>query len=433
MRPPGKAGLTRHRRSEFRRSDGPLRDDFRLRTAIRQVSTMQYQNVCLEAVSYCLPDETVSSEEIERRLEPLYRRLRLPEGRLELMSGIRERRFWEPGVLPSDKSIASGELAVAAAGIDRDRIGALIHGSVCRDYLEPATACRVHHGLGLSRRCVLYDVSNACLGLMNGILQAANMIELGQVPAALVLGTESSRPLVETTIEALNRDLSLTRSSIKSAIASLTIGSASSAVLLTHRELSRTGNRLLAAAVRANTDFHQLCQSGRDEAVGSGMQPLMETDSEQLMREGIATGVETFRDFLDEARWQPADIGRTFCHQVGAVHRKMMLESLGLASERDFVTFPWLGNTGSVALPVTLAIGLQGGHVQAGDRIAMLGIGSGINCVMLAVQWQTTLVGAPARVRSGARRNRFRQPHRREANRRKIRPRMRRPVRPQRD
>ena len=355
---------------------------------------MKYQNVCLEAVGYCLPDETVSSEEIERRLEPLYQRLRLPEGRLELMGGIRERRFWAPGVLPSDKSIESGELALAAAGIERWEIGLLIHGSVCRDYLEPATACRVHHGLGLSRRCVLYDVSNACLGLMNGVLQAANMIELGQVRAALVLGTESSRPLVETTINALNRDVSLTRSSIKSAIASLTIGSASSAVLLTHRDQSRTGNRLLSAAVRANTDFHQLCQSGRDEAVGSGMQPLMETDSEQLMREGIATGVETFHAFLEAANWQPADIDRTFCHQVGAAHRKLMLESLGLVPERDFVTFPWLGNTGSVALPVTLAIGLQGGHVQAGDRIAMLGIGSGINCVMLAVQWQTTLVGA---------------------------------------
>lgn len=361
---------------------------------MRQVPAMQYQNVCLEAVSYCLPEETVSSEEIERRLEPLYRRLRLPEGRLELMSGIRERRFWDPGVLPSDKSMESGELAIAAAGIDRRQIGVLIHGSVCRDYLEPATACRVHHGLGLSRRCVLYDVSNACLGLMNGILQAANMIELGQVRAALVLGTESSRPLVETTIEALNRDVSLTRSSIKSAIASLTIGSAGGAVLLTHREQSRTGNRLLAAAVRANTDFHRLCQSGRDEAVGSGMQPLMETDSEQLMREGIATGVETFCDFLATASWEPTDIDRTFCHQVGSVHRKLMLDSLGLAPERDFVTFPWLGNTGSVALPVTLAIGLQGGHVQAGDRIAMLGIGSGINCVMLAVQWQTTLIGA---------------------------------------
>lgn len=355
---------------------------------------MHYHNVCLEAFGYLLPDQTVTSEEIERRLEPLYRRLRLPEGRLELMTGIRQRRFWEAGVLPSDKSIECGQLAIAAAGVERSQIGALIHGSVCRDYLEPATACRVHHGLQLARRCLVYDVSNACLGLLSGILQAANMIELGQIRAALVVGTESSRPLVETTIEALNRDESLTRSSVKPAVASLTIGSASAAVLLTERALSRTGNRLRAAAVRANTDFHQLCQSGRDEAVGSGMQPLMDTDSEQLLREGIATGVETFRDFLTTAGWELGSIDRTFCHQVGVAHRKLMLESLGLAAERDFVTYPWLGNTGSVALPVTMALGLQGGHARSGDRVAMLGIGSGINCLMLAVEWQQTLVGS---------------------------------------
>jgi len=351
---------------------------------------MQYQNVCLEAFGYTLPDEIITSDEIERRLEPLYRRLRLPEGRLELMSGIRERRFWEPGVLPSAKSVESGQKAIEAAGIDRAHIGALIHGSVCRDYLEPATACGVHHRLRLPRGCLIYDVSNACLGLMNGILQAANMIELGQIRAALVVGSEGSRQLVETTIESLNRDESLTRNQIKSAVASLTIGSGSCAVVLVDRELSGTDNRLLAAAAQANTDHHHLCHSGRDEAVAGGMQPLMETDSETLMREGIVTGVDTFRDFLGVTGWTVDDIDKTFCHQVGSAHRKLMIESLGIAAETDYTTFQWLGNTGSVALPITMAIGLEKGHVAAGDNVAMLGIGSGINCLMLAVKWQKT-------------------------------------------
>jgi 3-oxoacyl-[acyl-carrier-protein] synthase-3 len=355
---------------------------------------MHYRNVCLEALGYALPEEVVTSEEIERRLEPLYRRLRLPAGRLELMSGIRERRFWEPGVLPSDKSVDSGEKALRAAGLERWHIGALIHGSVCRDYLEPATACRVHHRLGLPAACMIYDVSNACLGLLNGILQAANMIELGHVRAALVVGTESSRPLVETTIDTLNRDLSLTRDQVKSAVASLTIGSGSCAVLLTDRELSRTGNRLFAAAGRAHTHHHQLCHSDRDEAIGSGMRPLMDTDSEKLLQEGIAAGAETFADFLRNAGWKADDIDRTFCHQVGSAHRKRMLESLRLDPQGDFITYPWLGNTGSVALPITMAIGLERGFVRTGDNLALLGIGSGINSVMLGVRWQKAPTGS---------------------------------------
>lgn len=354
--------------------------------------SMQYRNVCLESLGYTIPDEIVTSDEIEARLSPLYERLRLPEGRLELMTGIRERRFWEPGTLPSDKSVESGQRAIEAAAIDRNYIGALIHGSVCRDFLEPATACSVHHRLGLPDNCAIYDVSNACLGLLNGILQIANMIELGQIRAGLVVGTEGSRQLVETTIETLNQDTSLTRSQLKLAVASLTIGSASCAVLLTDRELSQTDNRLLTATVRTNTEHHQLCHSGHDEAVGSGMHPLMQTDSERLMREGIATGVETFRAFLQANDWSIDDIDKTFCHQVGSAHRKVMLESLGLRQDRDFTTLQWLGNTGSVALPITMAVGAQRGHIDSGDNLAMLGIGSGINCLMLGASWQRALV-----------------------------------------
>jgi acyl-CoA:acyl-CoA alkyltransferase len=172
------------------------------------------------------------------------------------------------------------------------------------------------------------------------MLQAANMIELGQIRAALVVGTEDGRPLVETTIAALNANETLTRQQVKCAVASLTIGSGSCAILLTDRELSQTGNRLLAAAVRANTDHHQLCQSDRDEAVGSGMQPLMQTDSEQLMQQGVATGAATFRRFLSNARWDVEDIDKTFCHQVGTAHRKLMLESLGSRPASTMPRFP---------------------------------------------------------------------------------------------
>lgn len=353
---------------------------------------MQYKNVCLESFGYSLPAEIVTTAEIEARLQPLYERLRLPPGRLELMSGIAARRFFPPGMPPSEKSIESCHFALEAADFDPAQVGLLIHGSVCRDFLEPATAAGVHHHVGLPPECLVYDVSNACLGLLNGIVQAANMIELGQIKAALVVGTESGRDLVENTIASLNRDTTLTRQTVKNAIASLTIGSGSCAVLVTHREISRTGNRLRAAAWRAETSHHQLCQSGRDEAADLGVAPLMQTDSEALMREGIATGVATFKQFLEAADWSGDDLQKTFCHQVGSTHRKLMLESLDLDPARDFATLDWLGNTGSVALPITMALGLERGFVEPQEHVGMLGIGSGINSVMLAVEWHKTLV-----------------------------------------
>ena len=68
---------------------------------IRNPAIMHFRRVCLESFGYTLPDEVVTTAELERRLAPLYERLRLPEGRLELMTGIRERRFFPPGTRPS--------------------------------------------------------------------------------------------------------------------------------------------------------------------------------------------------------------------------------------------------------------------------------------------------------------------------------------------
>jgi 3-oxoacyl-[acyl-carrier-protein] synthase-3 len=344
---------------------------------------MHFRRVYLESFGYTLPEEVVTTDELENRLAPLYERLRLPEGRLQLMTGIRERRFFPAGTQPSTISIESARKAIESSGIDPRYFGSLIHGSVCRDFLEPATACRVHHGLGLPADAMIYDVSNACLGLLNGMVQVASMIELGQIRAGVVVGTECGRSLVENTIATLNADESLTRDSVKNSIASLTIGSASAAIVLCDEELSQAGNRLSTAIVRCDTTHHELCQS-------RGLETFMQTDSEELMRRGVAAGAETFERFLAAAGWEPDDIDRTFCHQVGVAHRKLMFESLELDPEIDFATVETLGNTGSAALPVTMAIGIEQGRLRAGDQVAMLGIGSGINCLMLGVEWQKT-------------------------------------------
>jgi 3-oxoacyl-[acyl-carrier-protein] synthase-3 len=308
------------------------------------------------------------------------------------MTGIRERRFFPAGTRPSTVSIESARRAIEASGIDPRQFGALVHGSVCRDFLEPATACRVHHGLGLPPECMIYDVSNACLGLLTGIVQVANMIELGQIRAGVVVGTECGRSLVENTVELLNGNLNLTRDSIKPYFASLTIGSASAAIVVCDEELSQTGNRLTTAMVQCDTTQHELCQS-------RGLESIMQTDSEELMRQGVAAGVATFERFLAAAGWEPGDIDRTFCHQVGAAHRKLMLQSLGLDPKNDFATLETLGNTGAVALPVTMALGIKTGQLRRDDRVAMLGIGSGINCLMLGVEWQKD-AGASMKPRS---------------------------------
>lgn len=352
---------------------------------------MRYQHVCIAAVAHTLPPCVVTSDEIEQQLAPVYERLRLPAGRLELMTGIRERRWFEPGTKPGSVSITTAQLALERSGLERRHIGALIHGSVCRDQMEPATAAGVHAGVGLPAESLVLDVSNACLGLLNGMLLIADQIELGRIRAGIVVGTETGRDLVEGTIQSLLNDTMLTRQSIKPAFASLTIGSGSAAIVLCDRRLApraadRVQPRLLGGAFLSDSSAHQLCAGGVEADKHGDGRPRMETDSEALLHAGIALAQRTWMKAKHVLGWSNADVGQVFTHQVGKQHRTLLMERLELNPALDFPTVEFLGNTGAAALPMALSMGLEQQPPAIGTRLALLGIGSGLNSIMLGAE-----------------------------------------------
>lgn len=341
---------------------------------------MKFENVCIESLAVALPDEVWTSAQIEERLRPLYERLKLPEGRLELMTGIRERRMWPTGTRPSDASAAAGKAVLAKSALRAEQVELFIHGAVSRDMLEPATASFAHRKIGLPGRAQIFDVSNACLGFLNSLTLAASQIEAGHIKCALIVSGENGRPLVDQTLRTLI-ERPFTRNEIKPYFANLTIGSGAVAAVVCHRSLVKgRQHRLLGGIARAATQHSDLCQGDTHGAEALAMQ----TDSEQLLLAGVALAKETWADFTAE---QGSEFDRFVCHQVGSVHRRKLYETLGLDLARDFSTFETLGNTGSVALPSTLALAIDAGAVREGSRVGLLGIGSGLNCLMLALEW----------------------------------------------
>ncbi len=346
---------------------------------------MRFENVFIDAFGYQLPAQVVTSEELEQRLAPVYERLHLQPGQLEALTGICERRFWPRDFKLSEGAIAAGKKALGQSAVAPGDIGMLIYGGVCRENLEPATACAVAHGLGIGPRAQVYDVSNACLGVLNGMLQVAGAIELGQIRAGLVVSCESARQIVELTIRRLLESPDM--ESVKYTLATLTGGSGAVAVVLCHRSVSGSGHRLPGAVARTAPQHHRLCIWGPDTGIPASMPHVMRTDSVGVLKNGVALGMETFRDFRQEMGWDQDHPQKVVCHQVGATHQRTILDSIGLSPDRDFTTFRYLGNIGTVSLPITAAIAHERGFLRAGDTVGFLGIGSGLNCMMLGVEW----------------------------------------------
>lgn len=346
---------------------------------------MLYQHVRLEGASYVLPKTTITSTEIEARLAPLYQRLKLPEGRLEMISGIKERHVWEEGVMPSQISAMAGDKVLRQTGVSVDDIDAIFHVSVCRDFMEPATSTVVHQLLNLPASALNFDLSNACLGMMSGIQVAASMIDAGQIKRALLVSGENSRQLLQGTLHELLNNPTLTRKSLKNHFASLTIGSAGAAVLVAHDSVAKASHRVLGGGYYCNTQANALCRGGDEGVATQGLQ--MQTNSELLLNEGIAVAKETWSRAEKDLGWNSSTPDLFCCHQVGRVHRNRLFEAINADTTRDFSIFETTGNCGSASWPMALAMADEQKRITAGQKVALLGIGSGINCMMLGVQW----------------------------------------------
>lgn len=349
---------------------------------------MLYKNVFIESFGYALPEKVITTKEIEEKLAPLYERFNLPYGRLEQFSGIKERRFWENGIMPSDASIQAAKNAFKKApNIDKKDIGCVLHTSVCRDFLEPATSNIVHDSLELREDCMVYDISNACLGFLNGIIAIADKIELGHIEAGLVVAGENGKPVLDTTIKTLISDPDLSRRDIKKYVASLTLGSGAAAAILCNKDLTKNGHRLVGGVVNSSTKHNDLCRSTPDKGIFCGEDVLMHTDSEGVLINGCSLAEKTWELFKKELNWDNSNVDRYFCHQIGSTHKNMLHKALNISDPKDFSTVEFLGNVGSASLPITISMGDEKGIVKKDDIVALLGIGSGLNCIMLGVKW----------------------------------------------
>jgi 3-oxoacyl-[acyl-carrier-protein] synthase-3 len=347
--------------------------------------SLTYSNVFIDTFGYELAPNVVTSEDLELKLGKLYESLHIQSGQLEAITGIYERRFWDPGFKMYQGAAMAGKKVLEASNIDPFQIGMLIYAGVCRDNLEPATACAVANELGLATHTQIYDISNACLGVLNAMIQVANAIELGHIRAGLIVSCESSRQIVELTIDRLLKKPNMEH--FKKSLATLTGGSGAVALLMTDQKLSRRGHRLMGGVVRNAAEHHGLCRWGPDTGIPASFPVVMETDSVGVLKHGVALGVETYKAFKKALHLSNERPDKVICHQVGSAHQKTILDSLGISPEKDFTTYRFLGNIGTVSLPITAAIAAEREFLEKGDFVGFFGIGSGLNCLMLGVDW----------------------------------------------
>jgi 3-oxoacyl-[acyl-carrier-protein] synthase-3 len=336
-------------------------------------ATFRFGDTAILSVEQVEAPEVVTSAWIDEQLADTYARLDVRPGLLEGLAGIKERRWWPEGVSFADAAAMAGRKALDAAGVEPGAIGLLIDTAVSRAHLEPSAAVDVHHQLGLPPHCINFDLSNACLGFVNGMHLAGMMIDSGQIDYALIVDGEGSRELQERTIARLQGPDSVA-ADIFEDFASLTLGSGGAAMVLGRASTHPEGHRLVGGASRAATEHHRICVGDMNRMV---------TDSRALLEAGLQLSGELWKEAAEDFDW--ADLDCYVIHQVSNVHTQAVCAALGIDLNRVPLTFPMFGNIGPASIPVTLALQTQ--DLVPGQRIGCLGIGSGLNASVIEIVW----------------------------------------------
>lgn len=337
----------------------------------------RYANVVVSAVAHVDAPHVVTSQSIEDVLAPAMERLGITPGVLEGVAGISERRFYDADVQPSAAAAEAGELALDAWGGRREDIGALVSTSVCRDYVEPATAAFVHADLGLSPGAMNFDLANACLGFLNGMSVVAAMIELGEIDHGIVVDGETSRFTTERTVARLS-DPACDEATFRDSFASLTLGSGAAAMVLSRADLAEGGHPYRGAVSRAATEHNRLCVGQYDD---------MRTDTRGLLLAGMAHMKDVYPEAAELLGLSDDDVATYVIHQISLVHTTMFAEMLGMAIDKIPLLFPRFGNVGPASIPITLSKEAEAGRLVTGDRVALIGIGSGLNAAVGELVW----------------------------------------------
>lgn len=320
-----------------------------------------------------IPENTIESRDLQAIIDhfPEYRHFNIRE-----KVGVDQRRISPHGVTVLDMAerAARDVFARAGVGFDISDIDTILYCAVSRMYSEPSTAVLLQKRLGIHSAMSL-DISNACLSFIDGLIVADSMIKSGRSRCALIVSAEKGGTVMRNSMRAM-----INREKGAECLASLTLGDGSMAVLVCSPSYRVEAPLRLKAFSRTTLSKYAECC-----ILPSGDHPMI-TDSHALFEGALTHFPSMVKNLLDDIQWSIDDVDVIIPHQASLKIIKMGMAAIGFPMEKCAISIDRYGNMASVSVPFTLMQVLEERTLREGDRIMVLGFGSGLSFSMMAFQ-----------------------------------------------
>lgn len=317
-----------------------------------------------QGIGAAVPSRVVTNAELSTMLDTTDEWIRT-------RTGIRTRRWAEPGTTTGDLATLAGRRALDSAGVDS--VDLVILATSTPNHSMPGTAPEVAAALNLGN-VGAYDISAACAGFLYATSSAAGAIAAGVAETVLVIGAD----LWSTWLDPEDRSTSII------------FGDGAGAAVFRAGERGEPG-AVLGFDLGSDGGHRELAlvpggaSRARAESASGGR--YMALQGKEIFTHAVRRMSESSAGLLGRVGWGADDLDWCVGHQANLRILHMVADVLGVPHQRLLVNIDRVGNTSAASIPLALHDAVASGQLTPGDRVLMTTFGGGLSWGSAAVTW----------------------------------------------
>jgi 3-oxoacyl-[acyl-carrier-protein] synthase-3 len=319
-------------------------------------------HVEIAGLASSLPEKTVTNFDLEKLMDT-------SDEWIRKRTGISERRI-ATSETTTGLAVDASRRALENAGVDRDQVGLIVACTVTGDYVTPSMASHVQRELGIES-CAAMDISAGCTGFVYALVTASALMESLDVAAALVVASEELSKIADWSDRAT----------------CVLFGDGAGAVVLKRSEAEHMG----CAVLSGSPDYEDVlsCKCEPHETPFSGVKPSKKEYLRMKGKEVFTYAVGAIEEVLKKlaARCGDKPFNKIIPHQANLKIIDCVIRSMRLDPKQFFLDIDKFANTSSATIPIAMCDAVSQGWLRRGDRVALVGFGSGLTCGGVVIDW----------------------------------------------
>ena len=329
-------------------------------------------NPYISGTGFFLPPRIVTNDELSSYMDTT-------DEWIQERTGIKERRYVEKGVGPSDLAIPATEQALKAAGLTASDIDFIIFATSTPDFYAPGSGCVLQEKMGFNEIGAL-DIRVQCSGFIYGLSIAEQYIRTGNFKNILLIGAEVQSTAMNLTDE--GRDTAIIfGDGAGAAIISAT--EENKGILSTHMHSEgKYLKELWLEAPASNAGHPRITREVLDEG-----KQYLKMNGKEVFRHAITRFPEVINEALEANNLTSENINLLIPHQANLRITQMVQKRLGLSNDQVFSNIHKYGNTTAATIPIALAEAFNEGRINDGDLVVLAAFGAGFTWASAIMKW----------------------------------------------